>query len=131
MCQKWFDANKKFLIFEVHARIVAAFLVILGIKDAEEQPSDEILPQHICSKSIKEKRGFFHRLCSMVIDQYVLNADRNGILLQIDAILNFYDAISEADGARLVRCWKLMLQYLKAGGQRSRKYALKALYFIL
>ena len=58
---KRFDANKKFFILEVHARIVAAFLVILGIKYMEEQPSEKILPQNISSKSVKERREFFHR----------------------------------------------------------------------
>lgn len=43
-------------------------------------------------------------------------------------VKNFYDAISEGDGQRVVRCWKFMLQYLKQDGARSRKYALEALY---
>ena len=202
---KRFDANKKFFILEVHARIVAAFLVILGIKDMEEQPSEKILPQNISSKSVKERKEFFHRLCSRVVDEYVVNADKNGDLMRKQAysdwlkavnpktedgrfacrevgcskaftfdgkarldhekshglhkvrdaiekksgetdamfnyqrslldfgtiVLNFFDAISEGDGARLVRCWKFMLPYLKADGQRSRKYALEALYLII
>ena len=41
---------------------------------------------------------------------------------------NFFDAISEGDGARVVRCWKFMLQYLRHDGAGSRKYALEALY---
>ncbi|XP_065055033.1 uncharacterized protein LOC135683648 [Rhopilema esculentum] len=52
---KRFDANKKFFLLEVHARIVAALLVILGIKDIEEQISEGILPKYICSKSKKER----------------------------------------------------------------------------
>ena len=43
-------------------------------------------------------------------------------------VKNFYDAISEGDGLRIVRCWKFMLQYLKVDGASSRKYALEALY---
>ena len=39
---------------------------------------------------------------------------------------NFFDAISEGDGARVVRCWKFMLQYLRHDGAGSRKYALEA-----
>ena len=45
-------------------------------------------------------------------------------------ILNFYDAVSEGDGMRVVRCWKFMLPYLKNDGARSRKYALEALYLL-
>ena len=43
-------------------------------------------------------------------------------------VKNFLDAISEGDGARVVRCWKFMLQYLRHDGTASRKYALEALY---
>ncbi len=39
---------------------------------------------------------------------------------------NFYDAISEGDGSRVVRCWTFMLQYLKEDGASCRKYALEA-----
>ena len=46
-------------------------------------------------------------------------------------VLNFYDAISEGDGLRVVRCWKFMLPYLKHDGTSSRKYALEALYLLL
>lgn len=43
-------------------------------------------------------------------------------------VKNFYDAISEGDGQRVLRCWKFMLQYLKQDGASSRKYAVEALY---
>ena len=43
-------------------------------------------------------------------------------------VKNFYDAISEGDGLRVLRCWKFMLLYLKEDGASSRKYALEALY---
>lgn len=38
---------------------------------------------------------------------------------------NFCDAISEGDGARLVRCWKYFLLVLKQDKEHSRKYALE------
>ena len=40
---------------------------------------------------------------------------------------NFTDAISEGDGARIVRCWKLFLLYLKADDGSSRTYCLDGL----
>ena len=43
-------------------------------------------------------------------------------------VKNFFDAISEGDGARVVRCWKFMLLFLKQHGASSRKYSLEALY---
>ena len=45
-------------------------------------------------------------------------------------ILNFFDAVSEGDGKRVLRNWKFMLAYLKDDGARSRKYALEALYLL-
>lgn len=43
-------------------------------------------------------------------------------------VKNFFDAVSEGDGVRVLRCWKFMLQYLRHDGVGSRKYALEALY---
>jgi hypothetical protein len=43
-------------------------------------------------------------------------------------VKNFFDAISDGDGGRVIRCWKFMLQYLRHDGAGSRKYALEALY---
>ena len=52
--------------------------------------------------------------------------------LEVGMLLkNFYDAISEGDGGRVVRCWKFMLPYLKEDGASSRKYALEAFYLLL
>ena len=45
--------------------------------------------------------------------------------------LEFYDAIKEGDGERIVRCWKFLLLHFKADGKGSTKYALEALYLIL
>ncbi len=43
-------------------------------------------------------------------------------------ILNFWDAISEGDGERTMRCWRFFLLYLRAEGQSTVKYSLEALY---
>lgn len=52
-------------------------------------------------------------------------------LLDIGMVIkNFFDAVSEGDGLRVVRCWKFMLQYLRQDGASSRKYALEALYLL-
>ena len=44
--------------------------------------------------------------------------------------MNLHDAVSEGDGARVLRCWKYMLPYLRKDGASSRKYALEALYLL-
>ena len=52
-------------------------------------------------------------------------------LLDIGMVIkNFFDAVSEGDGLRVVRSWKYMLQYLRHDGASSRKYALEALYLL-
>ena len=45
-------------------------------------------------------------------------------------ILNFWDAISEGDGERIMRCWRFFLLYLRSDGQSTGKYSLEALYLI-
>ncbi len=45
-------------------------------------------------------------------------------------ILNFWDAISEGDGERIMRCWRSFLLYLRAEGQSTVKYSLEALYLL-
>ena len=44
-------------------------------------------------------------------------------------VLNFFDAISEGDGERVLRCWKFFLMYMKHQGGSS-KYALEGLYLM-
>ena len=45
-------------------------------------------------------------------------------------ILNFWDAISEGDGERVIRCWKFALMYVKHQGGSASKYSLEALYLV-
>ena len=52
-------------------------------------------------------------------------------LLEYDMLfINFTDAISEADGLRIVRCWKFFLMFMKMDGAQSRKYALEGLHLL-
>ncbi len=45
-------------------------------------------------------------------------------------IMNFFDAIKEGDGKRVIRCWKFQLPYLR-NDSGSPKYALEALNIFL
>ncbi|XP_028410550.1 uncharacterized protein LOC114533248 [Dendronephthya gigantea] len=45
-------------------------------------------------------------------------------------ILNFWDAISEGDGERIMRCWRFFLLYLRTEGQSAAKYSLEGLYLM-
>ena len=51
---------------------------------------------------------------------------RYGLLM-----FEFFDAVREGDGERILRCWKFLLLHFKADEGGSTKYALEALYFIL
>ncbi len=74
------------------------------------------LHDEISSSSPKVEDYMFNYQCSML---------DLGLIIK-----NFYDAVSEGDGMRVVRCWKYMLPYLKQDGDSSRKYALEALYLL-
>ena len=67
------------------------------------------------SNTIAERDDMFNYQCSFL--EY-------GML-----ILNFFDAIKEGDGKRIVRCWKFQLPYLR-NDPGSTKYALEALGMI-
>ena len=45
-------------------------------------------------------------------------------------VLNFWDAIAEGNGERILRCWKFFLMYLKHQEGSATKYSLEALYLI-
>ena len=64
-----------------------------------------------------------------VVDDEMLSYQLS--LLELGMIVvNFFDAISEGDGARLIRQWKFMLPHLRNDGAASRKYALEGMYML-
>lgn len=71
-----------------------------------QQPSQEM------SKS-EERDDMYNYQCSFL--QFAM------------IIVNFFDAIREGDGKRIVRCWKFALPYLRNDKSQSTKYALEAL----
>ncbi|XP_065061936.1 uncharacterized protein LOC135688833 [Rhopilema esculentum] len=53
------------------------------------------------------------------------------VLLEFGMLVqNFFDAIIEGDGERIVRCWEFFLPYLRCDGQGSTHYALEAFYLL-
>ena len=198
------DACKQFFLLEVTARIVAAFLEVLGMSDVDDEIPGDMLPANVQNGSKQVKKEYFDNLCAKVVDQFIMQKERrkdimkkqayedwkkvsngktdegrylcrfkgcgqtfrddgkrrldhersHGLHKQLEEnrkslksaddmlnyqrsvldygliVHNFYDAISEGDGMRLIRCWKFILPYLQNDGQRSRKYALEALYLI-
>lgn len=73
----------------------------------------------------------------LTVDSHISDDKRDDMLAYQKAlldygmlILNFWDAISEGDGARILRCWKFFLIYLKHQGGSATKYSLEALYLM-
>ena len=72
---------------------------------------------------------------SPVINSKFSEDDRDGMLAYQEAlfeygmlVVNFWDAVAEGDGERILRCWKFFLMYLKHQGGSATKYSLEVLY---
>ena len=202
------SACKKFLIIELHARLVGATMIELGIDEINGCPSTDSMYENMESLSKQAKRECLKSLTEKVVDKYILCKDRVQSILEktrkaqdeednarapsdrfpcrfpgceksfkhdgkrrrdhenshdgfvikdstksravkapksslddmynyqcsfmeVSMLLtNFYDAVSEGDGLRLVRCWKFILLHLIEDGASSRKYALEAFYLL-
>ena len=91
-----------------------------------------------CSKTFrfngKAKRDHeekTHGIAKANVSLVIENDDDMYMLLEYLMLLkDFQDAVSEGDGARILRCWKFLLLYLKADGPSSRKYCLEGLYLL-
>ena len=70
----------------------------------------------VVTKAFNDTDDMFNYQCSLL--EYLM------------LLRNFTDAVSEGDGARIIRCWKFLLLYLKADGASSRKYCLEGLYLL-
>lgn len=81
------------------------------VPDVSEISLSSQLPETPSSKKA-EKDDMFNYQCSFL--EFAL------------IIVNFFDAIKEGDGKRVVRCWKFQLPYLR-NDPGSTKYALEAL----
>lgn len=68
-------------MLEVHARIVAACMTELNIKEVDGHPSPDILPTNLSSASKKEKLHFLKLLATKVVDKYVLDEQKVTALL--------------------------------------------------
>ncbi|XP_028390741.1 uncharacterized protein LOC114515642 [Dendronephthya gigantea] len=87
----------------------------------------------------KRKRDHEEKAHGIVKAKAVLSIDNNdddmynyqcSLLEYLMLLKNFQDGVSEGDGARILRCWKIFLLYLKADGPSSRKYCLEGLYLL-
>lgn len=66
------------------------------------------------------------KTCKDDMYNYNVCLTRYGLLCK-----EFYDAIKEGDGSRILMSWKFLLMHFRADNKGSTKYVLEALYLIL
>ncbi|XP_065062180.1 uncharacterized protein LOC135689010 [Rhopilema esculentum] len=155
-----YNPCKQFFLMEVEARLIAAVMELLKMTSIEDIPDKNILQEKLKTETLAKKREFLENLAATVVDSHIMQIDKVAnylasvnlptkievqqykgsdddiynyqiALLEFGMIVkNFFDAISEGDGDRLLRNWKFMLLYLKEDGRGSTKYALEAFYLI-
>lgn len=91
-------------------------------RDHEQQHNPPVAINQV--DTLKEKKKDIVRNDGDDMLAYQRSLLEYGILL-----INFWDAIAEGDGQRVVRCWKFFLLYLK-NDNGSSKYSLEALYLM-
>eukprot|EP00794_Sanderia_malayensis_P008377 gene8377-9276_t len=125
------NKEKKDYLFNLSAEVVDKFII-------RKEQNSRIVKRQLTFK-FDEKRRVEHEIThglhtenpssSQLIKDGMFNYQCS--LLDVGmVVVNFYDAVSEGDGPRVIRCWKFMLQYLKKDGASSRKYAPEALYMV-
>ncbi len=70
------SACKKFFLLELEARVVAATMNELGIKEIDDTPKNEKLPENIGSLSNQQKIDDLNTLAAKVVDKYILREDK-------------------------------------------------------
>ena len=71
---------RQFFILEVHARIIAATLKVLGIEDIEAEPEQLKFSGEIASKA--DKRNYLELIAAKVVDEFVIDESKNDRILQ-------------------------------------------------
>ncbi len=71
--KKRFSACKSFLHLELHARIVACTLSILGMEKCDDVPSEDVLPSSLQNASKSHREMFAQKLAAKVVDKFVTN----------------------------------------------------------
>lgn len=68
-------------MLEIDARIVAACMRELNIKEVDSHPGSDVLPTNLCSAPRMEKQQFLKSLAERLVDKYILNKERVVALL--------------------------------------------------
>ena len=68
------NATKKFVMLEVDARIVAACMTELQLKEISESPDSNVLPTTLLNGSRKERQQYLKSIATKVVNRYILDA---------------------------------------------------------
>lgn len=71
---------RQFFILEVHARIIAAILKVVGIEDIEAEPEQLKFSGDKSSKV--DKKNYLEHIATKVVDEFVIDENKNDRILQ-------------------------------------------------
>lgn len=71
------------------ARLIAAAMQLVGVKNVDDKPSDEVLLSHLPNAGNAEKKAYLRKLATEVVDNFVLR--REEIETALDNLLNAMD----------------------------------------
>ena len=120
---------KKFFQLEVHARIIVAFMQIIGIESLDEKPSASVLPDEIKNGTAKAKRKLLNELTGKVVDRFFIRGGRNDKLIRRQTYqdwLRNYNPVTE-DGRFLCRfngCGKTFIHNGKRRLEHEKSHVL-------
>lgn len=73
---------KQFLLLEVKSRIIAATLEELKLESLDDEPSNDLLPQNLPTRSKQEQKKFIMELATNVVDKHIVHKENTEILLE-------------------------------------------------
>lgn len=71
------------------ARLIAAAMQLVGVKNVDDKSSDEVLLSHLPNAGNAEKKAYLRKLATEVVDNFVLR--REEIETALDNLLNAMD----------------------------------------
>ena len=58
------------------ARLIAAAMQLVGVKNVDDKPSDEFLPSHLPNVGNAQKKAYLRKLAAEVVDNFVLRREK-------------------------------------------------------
>ena len=73
---------KQFLLLEVKSRLIAATLEELKLESLDDEPSNDLLPQNLPTRSKQQQKKFIMELATNIVDKHILHRESTEILLE-------------------------------------------------